>query len=237
MREYYDLQLKRLNDELTEMGALIETSIEYATDALLHKELEKVEKVKKYEKAIDQKEKDIESLCIKLILHQQPVAKDLRLISAALKMITDMERVGDHAEDISEIAVLLADSEQTIEVSRIKHMAKAAAKMVTAGVDAFVRGDVALAASVCESDDVVDGLFDAVRGDLVNLILQDAEKGAGALDLFLASKYYERIGDHAVNIAEWVIYSITGKHEEIEEIEQMEGKLPGTAAVLGDIRL
>ena len=233
MRAYYDLQLKRLGDELTEMGALIETSIDYATDALLNKELEKVEKVKSYEKAIDQKEKDIESLCIKLILHQQPVAKDLRLISAALKMITDMERVGDHAEDISEIAMLLSDSEQTIEICHIKQMAKAAAKMVTAGVDAFVRGDVALAASVCESDDVVDGLFNIVRGDLIDLIRKDAQKGAGALDLFLAAKYYERIGDHAVNIAEWVIYSITGRHDSIDELEA----IPGTAAVLGDIKL
>lgn len=133
MRKYYDLQLRRLNDELTEMGALIETAIEYATDALLNKKIEKAQKVKGYEKEIDQKEKDIESLCIKLILHQQPVAKDLRQISAALKMITDMERVGDQAEDLSELAVLLADVPVQMSTQHIAKMAQASAKWLRPG--------------------------------------------------------------------------------------------------------
>ena len=217
MRKYYDLQLRRLNDELTEMGALIETAIEYATDALLNKKIEKAQKVKGYEKEIDQKEKDIESLCIKLILHQQPVAKDLRQISAALKMITDMERVGDQAEDLSELAVLLADVPVQMSTQHIAKMAQASAKMVTAGVDAFVKRDVNLAISVCESDDVVDNPFNIVRSDLIDLIRKDAKAGSSALDLLMAAKYYERIGDHAVNIAEWVIFSITGTHRSQSE--------------------
>ena len=211
MRKYYDLQLRRLNDELTEMGALIETAIEYATDALLNKKIEKAQKVKGYEKEIDQKEKDIESLCIKLILHQQPVAKDLRQISAALKMITDMERIGDQAADIAELTrfVRLPDGPGR---QRIEEMAKAVIRMVTDSVDSFVKRDLELAREVCREDDQVDDLFNQVKKELIGLIAADADSGELWLDLIMVAKYLERIGDHATNVAEWVEYSITGNH-------------------------
>ena len=164
------------------------------------------------DKEIDQKEKEIEALCLKLILHQQPVARDLRQISAALKMITDMERIGDQAADIAEI-VTYTDLSESTNGSHIAEMGAATTKMVTEAVEAFVRRDRTMAQSVVAYDDVVDDLFSSVKHDIMQMIAADPARGEQAVDILMISKYLERIGDHAVNIAEWVIFAITGKHE------------------------
>lgn len=221
MREYYNLELKSLNDQLTEYGALIETAIDYAAKALLNKDAQMAEKVSEYEKASDRKERDIESLCIKLILHQQPVAGDLRLISAALKMITDMERIADQADDIAELSRYLSDSSIETCTEHIRKMALATSKMVTAGIDAFVKRDLELAIAVCKSDDVADNLFKIIKKDITEIVRTNAQQGEYALDLLMAAKYFERISDHAVNIAEWVIYSITGNHDKPENADNV----------------
>ena len=213
MRNRFDEQLFELNREIIEMGAMCEEAIAYAVKALSSGDIALAAKVKNNGVAIDQKERDIESRCMKLLLHQQPVARDLRLISAALKMITDMERIGDQAEDIAEIVSFL--NGHTMEgVKLIEEMARETIKMVTDSVDAFVRKDVALAESVLSHDDVVDDYFDKMKQDIIRLIAENSADGEFALDLLMISKYFERIGDHATNIAEWVIYSVTGIHKE-----------------------
>ena len=214
MRNRFDEQLFELNREIIEMGAMCEEAIAYAVKALSSGDIALAAKVKNNGVAIDQKERDIESRCMKLLLHQQPVARDLRLISAALKMITDMERIGDQAEDIAEIVTFL--NGHTMEgVKLIEEMARETIEMVTDSVDAFVRKDVALAESVLSHDDVVDDYFDKMKQDIIRLIAENSADGEFALDLLMISKYFERIGDHATNIAEWVIYSVTGKHKEV----------------------
>ena len=213
MRNRFDEQLFELNREIIEMGAMCEEAIAYAVKALSSGDIALAAKVKNNGVAIDQKERDIESRCMKLLLHQQPVARDLRLISAALKMITDMERIGDQAEDIAEIVSFL--NGHTMEgVKLIEEMARETIEMVTDSVDAFVRKDVALAESVLSHDDVVDDYFDKMKQDIIRLIAENSADGEFALDLLMISKYFERIGDHATNIAEWVIYSVTGIHKE-----------------------
>lgn len=212
MRRGFDAQLEQLNNELIVMGSLIETAIAMTIKALIDQDKEHAQKTIDFDEQIDQKEKDIEALCLKLILQQQPVARDLRTVSAALKMITDMERIGDQAADISEIALLLADTPYIKKLEHISLMAEETAKMVTEAVDAYVRGDLDKARTVIENDDIVDDYFDAVKEDLIGMISQDARNGSQALDLLMIAKYFERIGDHAVNIAEWVEFSITGVH-------------------------
>ncbi len=216
MRNRFDSQLEQLNNRLIEMGALTESAIQLVLQALLEQDMEKVQEILLTEREIDQKEKDIESLCLKLLLHQQPVASDLRLISSALKMITDLERIGDQAADIAELVVVMSGSPYIKRLEHISQMAQATGKMVTKSVDAFVKRDVALAEEVCRYDDVVDQLFDTVKNDLISLIRENVESGGQAVDLLMVAKYFERIGDHAVNVAEWVIFSITGKHKEEE---------------------
>ncbi|MDI9485897.1 MAG: phosphate signaling complex protein PhoU [Bacillota bacterium] len=212
MRRGFDAQLEQLNNELIVMGSLIETAIAMTIKALIDQDKEHAQKTIDFDEQIDQKEKDIEALCLKLILQQQPVARDLRTVSAALKMITDMERIGDQAADISEIALLLADTPYIKKLEHISLMAEETAKMVTEAVDAYVRGDLDKARTVIENDDIVDDYFDAVKEDLIGMISQDVRNGSQALDLLMIAKYFERIGDHAVNIAEWVEFSITGVH-------------------------
>jgi phosphate transport system protein len=214
MRSRFDEQLAKLNDMLIEMGALIETAISLATKALSEQDAALAEKAIEFDRDVDQKEKDIEALCLKLLLQQQPVARDLRLISAALKMITDMERIGDQAADISEITLMLAGTPYVKKLDHIQQMARATVKMVTDSVDAFVKKDLELAESVIAYDDVVDGLFNQVKNDLIAMIREDKDSGEQAIDLLMVAKYFERIGDHAENIAEWVVFSITGKHGE-----------------------
>ena len=214
MRNRFDQQLYELNREIIEMGAMCEEAIAAAAKALSAGDIELAEKVKANSGAIDQMERDIESRCMKLLLHQQPVAKDLRLISAALKMITDMERIGDQAEDIAEIVTFL--NGHTMEgMELIAEMARETIEMVTASVDAFVKKDVGLAQKVINKDDIVDDYFSRVKCDIITMIAENPSDGEFALDLLMISKYFERIGDHATNIAEWVIYSVTGTHKEV----------------------
>ena len=213
MRNRFDEQLFELNREIIEMGAMCEEAIATAARALRTGDMELAYKVKENGTNIDQMERDIENRCMKLLLHQQPVARDLRQISAALKMITDMERIGDQAEDIAEIIMFLK-GRTTEGVETIEGMARETIKMVTESIDAFVKKDVALAESVLTHDDVVDEYFDKMKGDIIKLIAENPADGEFALDVLMISKYLERIGDHATNIAEWVIYSVTGVHKE-----------------------
>ena len=213
MRSRFDEQLAQLNKQLIEMGALCEEVISMAARALLAGDKPLAKKVGPLDGEIDQKERNIESMCLKMLLQQQPVARDLRQISAALKMITDMERIGDQAEDIAEIIKFL--NGRTVENGAlIREMASAAIKMVTESVDAFVKHDIMLAEKVVSDDDIVDRYFDQVKQKLIERIAQQPADGEYALDLLMIAKYFERIGDHAVNLAEWVIFSVTGVHKE-----------------------
>ena len=211
MRSRFDQQLALLNQEMIEMGALCEEAIATAAKALTEGSRELAARVAPLERDIDQKERDIEGRCLKLLLQQQPVARDLRQISAALKMVTDMERIGDQAEDIAEIAVHLEGC--AAECGHIREMAENTIRMVTQSVDAYVKRDVALAQAVIAYDDVVDSCFDREKQRLMELIARDPAEGGCALDLLMVAKYFERIGDHAANIAEWVIFSVTGVHK------------------------
>ena len=212
MRTKFDEQLARLNAMLIEMGSMIEDSIAASVEALQKQDVDLANKAIVLDADIDQMEKDIEALCMKLLLQQQPVAGDLRLISAALKMITDMERIGDQAEDIAEITIALADQPYIKKLEHIPQMAAAAIRMVTQSIDAFVKKDLALARAVIDDDDLVDNLFTVIKRDLLDLIHKDSANGSQAMDLLMVAKYFERIGDHAANIAGWVVFSITGLH-------------------------
>ena len=214
MRNRFDEQLFELNKEIIEMGGMCEEMIASAARALADGDLDLAAQVIKNGGAVDQMEREIESRCMKLLLHQQPVARDLRLISSALKMITDMERIGDQAEDIAEIVKHLKG--HTMEaVKLIQEMAKETIEMVISSVDAFVEKDLVLAKSILVRDDVVDNYFLEAKRDIISLVAKNPEKGEFALDILMIAKYLERIGDHATNIAEWVIYCITGMHEEV----------------------
>ena len=209
MRNYFDEQLALLNTELIEMGALCEDIIAITPKALESGSAAIAKKAKPLDAEIRRKERDIEGLCLKLLLQQQPVAKDLRQISAALKMVTDMERIGDQAADVAEILSFLSENESGATPLLIE-MAKSAIKMVTESVDAFVKHDIMLAEKVAADDDTVDGYFIAVKRRLIEEISENPSKGESALDLLMIAKYFERIGDHAMNIAYWVMFSITG---------------------------
>lgn len=211
MRDYYESQLIMLNTEMIQMGALCEDAISGAIQALLEDNKCLAEKVSGIEMQVDQYERDIERLCMRLLLMQQPVATDLRVVSSALKMISDLERIGDQAFDISDITKHVSFREYESKV-HIKEMAKAAIGMVTDSVDSYVKKDVDLAKKVAKADDQVDALFLKVREELVALVRTNQDMAEGALDLLMIAKYLERIGDHAVNVAEWVIYAITGDH-------------------------
>ena len=213
MRSRFDEQLEELNRELIEMGALCEDVIGLAAQALSEGSALPAAKIAPLDTEIDQKERTIEAMCLKLLLQQQPVARDLRQISAALKMITDMERIGDQSEDIAEIVCIL-NGRGVEDFDILLEMARSAIKMVTDSVDAYVKHDIILAEKVIADDDTVDRYFDDVRRRLIAKIAADPSDGEYALDLMIIAKYFERIGDHAVNIAEWVIFSVTGKHNE-----------------------
>ncbi len=215
MRNRFERQLEQLNNELIEMGSQIEHAIQSAVNALIKKDLEQAKAAIEFDQEVDRQEGEIEALCMKLLLQQQPVAKDLRLISAALKMITDMERIGDQAADISEITLTLANEPYAPDLSTLSQMAMETILMVTHSVDAFVQKDLALAHSVIAHDDIVDQLFVDIKNMLIQLIQQDAANSEQAADLLMVAKYLERIGDHATNIAEWVIFSITGSHDDM----------------------
>ena len=211
MRNEFHKQLLQLNTELITMGALCEEAITYAVKYLTDNDENSKYACLDADRQIDKKERDIETLCIKLILQQQPVAKDLRVVSAALKMISDMERIGDQASDIAEI-VPYVSKKGTLGETHIREMAEAAIKMVSESIESFVKMDLDIASLAIEQDNVVDALFDRVKGDLIKAITQGHNDAEALLDLLMIAKYLERIGDHAENIAEWVIYSITGNH-------------------------
>ena len=213
MRNRFDQQLEKLNVELVTMGALCEDALTYAIRALFDRESDMVERAEEAEKQIDQMEREIESICMRLLLQQQPVARDLRVISSALKMIGDMERIGDQAADIAEIVKYLKEDEVP-NLGHLREMSDFAAGMVTASINSFVRQDLDLARKVILDDDVVDGYFEKVKEALIGLIAEGDRDGAFLLDVLMIAKYIERVGDHATNIAEWVVYSITGEHPE-----------------------
>ncbi len=217
MRNRFDRQLEQLNNELIEMGNLVEHAIQSAVTALVKQDVDQAKAAIEFDQEVDRQERDIEALCMKLLLQQQPVARDLRLISAALKMITDMERIGDQAADISEITIFLAKEKYVSDLSLMNQMAMETILMVTHSVEAFVQKDLNLAKSVIDHDDVVDKLFDDIKQQLIELIQKNVANSEQAADLLMVAKYLERIGDHATNIAEWVIYSITGVHESLND--------------------
>ena len=217
MRNKFDSQLEKLNLELITMGSLCEDAISASVKGFLDDDDALCQKAVETEDEINRKERDIESICMKLLLEQQPVARDLRQVSAALKMITDMERIGDQAADIAEIITFL-DGRTGGECADIQSMAEATIKMVTESVDAFVNKDTALADTVIKHDDIVDEYFLKVKSSLIKLIAEKPDDGEYALDLLMIAKYFERIGDHAVNIAEWVEFSVTGVHKGESEI-------------------
>lgn len=226
MRSRFDQQLATLHRELTQMGSMCEEIIAYASAALTTGDRDYLEKIGPLNGEIEQMERSVESLCLKLLLQQQPVARDLRQVSAALKMVTDMERIGTQCADIGELISFL-DRAPGEDWLYIRLMAEATIRMVTESVSAFVEQDVTVAAAAIEHDDVVDDYFLQVKSSLIQMIAQRPAEGEHALDLLMIAKYFERIGDHAVNIARWVVFSITGHHAPVEEVgptEEREGR-------------
>jgi len=213
MRVKFEEQLTQLNNMLVEMGKLAEQAIAAASKALVGKDVELAEKIVGNDDDIDNMEKEIEGLCLKIILQQQPVARDLRLVSSVLKIITDVERIGDHASDISEIILLLADKPYVKKLEHIPQMAEETMRMVGNAIDAFVKKDLDLARAVIANDDVVDDYFETVKKELIGVINANPSSGDQAIDLIMIAKYFERIGDHATNVAEWVVFSLTGMHK------------------------
>ncbi|MFT3951026.1 MAG: phosphate signaling complex protein PhoU [Oscillospiraceae bacterium] len=213
MRSNFELQLKQLNLEMLKMAGEVEEIIGMAIKALIDNDPELAGDTIAYDYQVNESERRIESICLNLLLRQQPVAGDLRKISSALKMITDMERIGDQAADISELVLRLAGEEYTANLAHIRRMAEETRKMVTRAINAYVSADAATAREVIASDDIVDELFNREKAALIKLISEQRDAGEQAIDLFMAAKYFERIGDHAVNIAEWVLFSITGVHK------------------------
>ena len=209
-RKYYEMELQKLNASLLEMGEMIRMAIGGAVTALLEFDHDKAREIIAYDEQIDRQNREIEQQCYTLLLSQQPVAGDLRMVSAALKMTTDMERIGDHAADISEIELML-ENLPTLSCAPIRQMATETSVMLIKSLEAFAQRDEEKANWVIDRDDVVDDLFDTVKSELIEAIRQNADNGEAATDLLMAAKYFERIGDHATNIAQWAIFSITGE--------------------------
>ena len=216
MRKKFEDQLNELNNSLIEMSAMVEHAIALAVKALQTRDSVLAKQVIESDTYVNQKEKEIESICLKLILHQQPMAGDLRMISTALKVITDLERIGDHAGDISEISLLLCETDNIMVFDHIFRMAEITVKMLTDSIDAYVKKDLVLAGAVIARDDEVDNLFLLVKQDILELLKNDRNSGESAMDFLIIAKYLERVGDHAVNIAEWVVFSITGRHKDAQ---------------------
>ena len=208
MRKRFDEQLNELGKEMQAMGMMVEESIQKAIEALLKQDEELAKTVMEADALVDQKQKEIENICFTLLMQQQPVASDLRTISAALKMVTDMERIGDHAADISEMTVHLAHEPYIKNLDHIRQMASETMWMLIQSIEAYVEKDVKKANGVIVHDDIVDRLFAETKEELIELIHKDKNNGEQATDLLMVAKYFERIGDHATNLAEWVIFSI-----------------------------
>ena len=211
MREYFDLELKALNDKLIEMGALVEGAIKNTITIITNGEYDKLETSRIIEEKINKMEREIQNYCLNLLLLQSPVAGDLRTVSAALKMITDLERIGDQAIDIAEMSTYLKDCENIYSMTHLSEMAERSSKMVTTAIDAFVKKDLKLAKTVATMDDAIDDLFNKVKEEVIDIINANKELDQQAIDVLLIAKYFEKIGDHAENIGEWVVFSITGK--------------------------
>lgn len=208
MRSKFDEQLGKLNNEMIDMGSLIISNITSAIRAMKNKDRELALQIMRKDAEVDSAQKRIESTCFNLLIQQQPVARDLRTVTAAMKMVTDMERIGDHAADISEITVHLGDTSHIEKYEHISRMAAETTMMLSRAIEAYVERDTVKAEEVIAHDDVVDSLFDDAKSDVINLIRTAPEAGIEATDLLMIAKYFERIGDHATNIAEWVIYSL-----------------------------
>ena len=211
MREYFDLELKALNDKLIEMGALVEGAIKNTITIITNGEYDKLETSRIIEEKINTMEREIQNYCLNLLLLQSPVAGDLRTVSAALKMITDLERIGDQAIDIAEMSTYLKDCENIYSMTHLSEMAERSSNMVTTAIDAFVKKDLKLAKTVATMDDAIDDLFNKVKQEVIDIITANKELDQQAIDVLLIAKYFEKIGDHAENIGEWVVFSITGK--------------------------
>ena len=212
MRKHFDDQIAQLGEQMMAMGALVENTIERAIRALQTDDMAEAAAIRDGDHIVDEKEREVEAMCIHMLLQQQPVARDLRTISAALKMITDMERIGDQAADIADIVKVTSLGVPDASI-RLKDMAKATASMVTKCIDAYVKQDLKLAREVIDSDDIVDDLFDEVKDEILQGMRKGITTDVQSLDYLMIAKYYERIGDHATNIAEWVVYSINGHHK------------------------
>ena len=213
MRSKFDEQLHLLNQEMMQMGSMIEDSIQKAINALIDQNVELAKKIMDNDTQIDHEQKKIENLCFNLLMQQQPVAKDLRVISAAMKMVTDMERIGDHAADISEMTIPMSKTKYIPNLEHINRMASETVQMLIRSIEAYVEKDMNKAQEVIRHDDIVDDLFDKNKADIIELIRHDPEKGEQAADMLMVAKYFERIGDHATNIAEWVIFALNDKKE------------------------
>lgn len=228
MRKQYDMQLQRLNAELIHMGEMIREAISGAVSALLERDDEKARRIIGFDEEIDHQERLIEQMCFKLLLSQQPVAADLRMVSSALKMITDMERIGDHAADISEIELML-ERLPPVSNAHLREMATQTSVMLIRSLEAFVEKDERKAGWVIDQDDVVDDLFTTVKQELIGQIRTSPDSGEQAADLLMAAKYFERIGDHATNIAEWAVYAMTGCRAGTEACRVRQEKQAGGA--------
>ena len=213
MRSKFEEQLYMLNQKLIQMGQAIERNIREAINALVNGNVEKANQIIVADDDIDKMQREIENICVGLLIQQQPVAKDLRLITAAMKMVTDMERIGDHAVDISEMTEFLSEHDMNDRFNTLKKMASEATVMLIKSIDAFTEKNAEIAKSVIEYDDVVDALFVNVKEELITLVLENPDEGEAGLDILMIAKYLERIGDHATNIAEWVLYSLDDKRE------------------------
>lgn len=211
MRSKFDEQLHLLNQEMMQMGSMIEDSIQKAINALIDQNVELAKKIMDNDTQIDHEQKKIENLCFNLLMQQQPVAKDLRVISAAMKMVTDMERIGDHAADISEMTILMSKTKYIPNLEHINRMASETVQMLIRSIEAYVEKDMNKAVDVIASDDVVDDLFDKNKAELIEQIQREPQSAESAADMLMVAKYFERIGDHATNIAEWVIFALDDK--------------------------
>lgn len=216
MRTRFDEQLKALNNEMIQMGSMIENAIQEAVRAFFDKDTELARQIMEHDEAVDQEQKKIENICFQLLIQRQPVARDLRTITAALKMVTDMERIGDHAADISELTIMMADDAEIMNRDDLKKMSAEAVIMLLHAIEAYVERDMDKAKEVIAHDDIVDELFVKVKGELIEAIGKNPECGEHAADMLMVNKYLERIGDHATNIAEWVIFSLNNVDPDAE---------------------
>ena len=218
MRDYYNKQLEELEQMMRDMGEMIEEAINDAMTALLQKDQEKAKQIIQNDEKVDHQQKKIEDLCMQLLLSQQPVATDLRQISSAIKMVTDMERIGDHAADISDITLQLSHYGYPHDLSEVQKMAEETTSMLKDSIDAYIAKDARKAVKVIHQDDVVDQYFSKIKKEIIHQINESSEGGEQEADLLMIIKYLERIGDHATNIAEWVLFYITGEHPDVNEM-------------------